>query len=107
MILKNYHLKIIKGGCEMAKLTKNIVQNLNKQLEFMGCGWHYELSDENTYAPKARRMVNEGCKDFIYSSIINVTPTYMNWLVGWMKVNHNIDITFNNTAEIFWSKDYN
>ena len=98
----------------MAKLTKNIVEDLNKQLEFMGCGWHYELSDENTYAPrarrmvtpKARRMVNEGFSDFVVSSIINVTPTYIDWLVGWMKVNHDIDITFNNTREIFWSKDY-
>ena len=90
----------------MAKLNKIIINDLNRDLALMGCGWHYELSDENTYAPSARRMVNEGSIDFIDSSIINVTPTYINWLVGWMKVNHNIDITFNNTAEIFWSKDY-
>lgn len=90
----------------MAKLNKTIINDLNRDLALMGCGQHYELSDENTYAPSARRMVNEGSDDFIVSSIINVTPTYIDWLIGWMKVNHNIDITFNNTAEIFWSKDY-
>jgi len=90
----------------MAKLNKTIINDLNRDLALMGCGWHYELSDENTYAPSARRMVNEGSKDFIVSSIINVTSTYINWLVAWMKVNYNIDITFNNTGEIFWSKDY-
>lgn len=35
----------------MAKLNKIIINDLNRDLALMGCGWHYELSDENTYAP--------------------------------------------------------
>ena len=89
----------------MAKLTKNIVEDLNKQLELMGCGWHYEFSDGDTYAPKMTVEVN-GSKEFVYSSIINTTKTYDEWLYGWMKTYYGIDLRFNNTGSICWANDY-
>lgn len=89
----------------MAKLTRNIVEDLNKQLEFMGCGWHYEFSDGDTYAPKMTIEVN-GSKEFVYSSIINTTKTYDEWLYGWMKTYYDIDLRFNNTGSICWANDY-
>ena len=88
----------------MAKLTKELIEQLNVVLKDFGVGFEYKFTDE-PIAPKARIEVIDN-KGFVESSIINCTEPYFNWLEKWFKENYDIEITYNNTRTIIWSDDY-
>lgn len=89
----------------MAKLTKGIIFHLNRTLKDLGVGFYYELSDLDTYAPRAQIKVIDPC-EFVDSSIVNCTDIYYKWLEDWFKHNYDIEICYNNTRTIIWSNDY-
>lgn len=90
----------------MAKLSKGMIDHLNKVITSKGVGFHYRLSNTETYAPKATITVNDNM-GWVVNNIINCTDDYYNWLKDWFKNNYNVEIMFNNTGSIFWSNDFN
>ena len=89
----------------MAKFTKGIISHLNRTLKDLGVGFYYELSDIDTYAPRAQIKVIDPC-EFVDNSIVNCTDTYYKWLEDWFRHNYDIEISYNNTRNIIWSNDY-
>jgi hypothetical protein len=90
----------------MSKLSKGMIDHLNEVITTKNVGFHYELSDTETYAPKATIVVNDNM-GWVVNSIINCTDDYYEWLRLWFKNNYDVEIVFNNTGSIFWSNDYN
>lgn len=90
----------------MAKLTREMIKDLNGKLKEKGVGFRYEFSDETTYAPKAQIIVEDNGNGWVDNVIVNCTDAYYEWLKEWFSTKYGIIITFNNTGSIFWSKDY-
>lgn len=89
----------------MAKITKELVDNLNQVLEDKRVGFEYKFDDKDTIVPCMRIQVIDTC-GFVDNSVINCTQAYYDWLVEWIKTNYDIDVCFNNTRSTIWSKDF-
>lgn len=88
----------------MAKISKGMVNHLNMALRENGVGFKYVYENEDTYAPTIRIDVVDNAS-WISSSIINCTDEYYSWLENWFEENYDIEICYNNTRSIIWSKD--
>lgn len=88
----------------MAKITKGMVEHLNKTLKSLGCGFRYEFTDEQI-APKINMVVADN-NDFVSSSIINCTDKYYKWLDEFFYIFYGITLRYNNTGTICWSDDF-
>lgn len=85
------------------KLTEELIDKLNSELQNCGAGFHYEFRDE--FAPTARVKINAGNNNWVDSSIINFTKEYCDWLRKFFEY-YGIEIEFNNTWSTFWSSDF-
>ena len=93
----------------MAKINREMIDNLNHALKTFGVGFYYEFQPDSV-APKAvmkvRDTVDEDVPKWVHSSIVNVTDEYINWLRNFFKNSYDIELCFNNTNSIIWSKDF-
>lgn len=89
----------------MAIINETIVRKLNEELKQKGCGFEYSLMDNDSPSPAIRRVVVDKV-GFVTSSVINCTKTFYEWLDKWFIDNYGIELTYNNTGEICWSKDF-
>lgn len=81
-----------------------MVNHLNLVLKENRVGFKYVYEKEDTYAPTIRIDVIDNA-GWVSSTIINCTDAYYNWLENWFKENYDIEICYNNTRSIIWSKD--
>ena len=89
----------------MAKLSKGMIDHINKIIKDNAAGFYYEYR-EDSLTPTANIRVIDPV-GWVDSSIINLTSEFLDWLKGWFKDNYDVEITFNNTRTIFWSNDFN
>ena len=86
------------------KITEDMVTVFNQTLENLGCSFKLKYDD------KTLGFCNPSCEIvptsnmFIQSSIINVTDEFYNILDDFF-AKRGIELTYNNTGSIFWSKD--
>ena len=86
------------------KITEDMVIVFNQTLENLGCSFKLQYDD------KALGFGNPSCEIvptsnmFIQSSIINVTDEFYNILDDFF-AKRGIELTYNNTGSILWSKD--
>lgn len=88
----------------MAKISRGMVNHLNMVLRENGVGFKYVYENKDTYAPTIRIDVVDNA-GWVSSTIINCTDEYYTWLENWFKENYDIEICYNNTRSIIWSKD--
>lgn len=92
----------------MAKITKGMVEHLNDTLKEFGVGFMYKMSGENSRSPVITITVVDpvGFLHPVYTSIINCSDTYYEWLDKWFLNNYGITLTYNNTRSCCWSDDF-
>lgn len=86
-----------------SKITKGMVELLNKQLADMGCGWEYELRDEFGISPVIKIQTRDS-NGWIESSINNMTKKYYTWLEDFFQTNFNLKLEYNNTKSMCWAE---
>ena len=93
----------------MAKINREMIDNLNRALKSFGVGFYYEFQSDSV-APKAvievRDTVDEDVPNWVHSSIVNVTDEYIDWLRNFFKNSYDIELCINNTNSIIWSNDF-
>ena len=89
----------------MSKISKGMVEHLNRVLKENEVGFRYIYENETTFAPTMRIIVDDK-RGWVDCSTINCTHEYYEWLEQWFKTNYNITLTYNNTGNIIWSNDY-
>jgi hypothetical protein len=82
------------------KITKEMAEELNKELAVRGYPFRYDY-DENMASNLHMEMTLPSMKG-VHSFIINPTREYLDWLTLWFKI-RGIEISWNNTASIMWS----
>ena len=91
----------------MAKITREIVKELNTALEATGSGIRFDFGGEDTIAPKIMITIADPV-GFLHPelrSVVNCSNKFFDWLDNWFLTNYNIKLTYNNTKEIAWSND--
>jgi len=89
----------------MTKITKEMVNKLNDELNNLGVGFIYELYDEDTIFPYIKITVKDKPK-WINVCDVYCTDEYFKWLENWFTTNYNITLVYNNTGMIIWSNNY-
>lgn len=85
------------------KITKEMVELLNKQLADMGCGWEYELRGEFGVSPVIKIRTRDP-NGWVESSINNMTKKYYAWLEDFFQTNFNLKLEYNNTKSMCWAE---
>lgn len=85
------------------KITKQMVVQLNSELENMNCPFRYEYYESDcSNNPHMRiTLINMNCVD---SFIINPTKDFFDWLKKWFE-SKGIELSCNNDGSILWSKN--
>lgn len=85
------------------KITREMVELLNRQLADMSCGWEYELRDEFGISPVIKIRTRDP-NGWVESSINNMTKKYYAWLEDFFQTNFNIKLEYNNTKSMCWAE---
>ena len=83
------------------KITSEMLDELNKELENMNLSFRYKFNDYGLNPSITITPINMSCID---SFILNVTNEFYAWLEVWFK-NRGIELIHNNTRSTFWSKN--
>lgn len=90
----------------MAKITKEMVEHLNKELKDHGVGFYYTYHGEDTISPNIHIHVVDAGMGWIRSDEVYCTKNYFEWLENWFMKNYGITLSYNNTGKIIWSNDF-
>ena len=83
------------------KITREMVTELNNELEIRSCPFRYKYKDEE-YIPKIEITLPN--MNYVDSFIINVSSEFFDWLNSWFKTKYGIELNCNNTGSILWTK---
>lgn len=83
------------------KITVEMVREFNRALSSLGCSFCLEY-DDRTNNPEC--TIIPVSMLFVDSSIINCTKEFYQLLEGFF-TKKGIELSYNNTANIFWSKN--
>ena len=84
------------------KITREMVAELNNELEIRSCPFRYKYKDEE-YIPKIE-ITLPNMNNWVDSFIINVSSEFFDWLNSWFKTKYDIELNCNNTGSILWAK---